>query len=437
MGARGDTGESTALRRTPRAFAAALALVLAILPGAAFAADPAALLAGTRDALRDLRFAEAESLATLARDAIVPATRADTLALAEAWYGIAESRARRRLLADTLAMHGARTSLALHEAAGAARTAGAADAHETLGELLMLSRRSAEGLEHVRLGLAIRRERFREPHAKIALSLERLGTTVRVLGEPDSALAALAPALAMREALAEPRDRRIGNVKLEMGLAHEMKGEDDRAQAMLDDALATHQRQLGPDDPMVASALSIAAGFYFRHGEIARVIEDLEHAHRILVATRPEDDPERLIVRGQIGTARYTIGDAGRALRIFDEVIPRLSARMGSSTSVLNFQIVRSNALRALGDTASALDALVQLRRQLERDSVRTDRARLATVMFNEADLRHLHGEVDEPLALARRVQASIRANATVDRRLLVRSLILQYSVHLQRRAWG
>jgi CHAT domain-containing protein/tetratricopeptide (TPR) repeat protein len=419
-------------RRPETLFLAVFGLLLAsIVTG--FAADPETdrLLDLTRAAREESRFAESESLATAARDRLMASADHDTLQIATAWWEIAESRYQRRLTADTLALHAGLESLRLFETAGPRGRLGAALAHQTIGTIYSITRRSAQGLEEQRTALAIHRAELGDEHERTTESFYRVGAALARVNQPDSALAIFEAALPVRRRLDKPRDRLIGDFLSEMGQALEMKGEEDRAEKMYAEGILAHEEEMGPEDAALARSLNMSGSFAFRHGDYVEAFEELERAAAILEKTRGSDNSDRLTIVGNLATGYVLIGDYRRARRLYEEMLPKQIRIMGDKNpTVLTHQIGLANAYRALGDTLASLSLMARIRSVFEADTNRTDRDRYATVLFNEGDLRRLLGEDQLALDLATRCQRLVKAGATTDRKLLMRALLLAHTAN-------
>ena len=165
-------------------------------------------------------------------------------------------------------------------------------------------RRAAEGLEATTL----------------ATNLHRLGSTYRMLGRLADARSAFEEALAISAAIAEQTGSR--NEPLHAAILDEYAmvyydiGEYERAEHMLDEALAIRQRVFGADHPTLAFILVRLGSIYDAQGRYG----DAERVHRRALEIRRKQlgDANPLLAMpyanlGQLAVAARALPGGGRA----------------------------------------------------------------------------------------------------------------------------
>jgi CHAT domain-containing protein/tetratricopeptide (TPR) repeat protein len=352
------------------------------------------------------QYAASESVATAVRIELERAAKLDTMALAEALYDIAQSRSSRSLYADSVGLNAARQSLALYEASGHGRDTTAMNVHRVLGSTYNALRVPRQALAHYRTAYEIGVAKLGPDHLRTSFALYNLGTTYRRLGELDSALTAFQRSLDIRLRAHTTRDEWVGNLYAEIGLVHELSGDDERAERAYEAAVRSHEEQLGPDDPALDFSLNRIAGFEFRQGDVARVIDYTQRAVDLLAKRRPPDDVDLLLARLNLGQAYQLLGDDRRALAIYEELAPRFERVTGPDhQQALSAKQCLAAAYAGVGDTARALAVLGEMRTRFERDSLRAPSETYAGVLATEADIREQRGDTDLALRLATRAR--------------------------------
>jgi CHAT domain-containing protein len=362
------------------------------------------------------RFAASDSVATAVRLELERAARLDTLALAEALYDIAQSRSSRSLYADSVGLKAGLRSLSLYEASAGAPDTAVVAVHRVLGGTYNALRRPRLALVHYRAVYDWTAASLGADHLRTSYALYNLGTTYRRLGALDSALTAFQRGLDIRLRAHTTRDEWVGNLYAEIGLVHELQGDFTLAEQAYEAAVHSHEDQLGPDAPELDFSLNRIAGFEFRQGDVARVIDYSQRAVDLLAKRRPPDDVDLMLARLNLGQAYQQLGDVRRALAIYEELLPRFLRVLGPDhQQVLAGKQCLATAYAGVGDTTRALAVLTEMRERFESDSVRARPATYASVLVTEASIRDQRGDSEQGLRLADRARDVNRGLAVPD----------------------
>lgn len=394
-------------------------------PSAAPEPPTAPTLAAAADsAYRASRFAAAESLATRAIELFETSAIVDSVLLADSYRLIGVSRVARRLHADSLAYKSLTRALELYELTTPAFDPHRGDTHNALAALLNSQNHAELAIEHARKTLEIRRAAPGENGDLVSLALENLGLVYRRLAEPDSALAALREALAIREPIAPPRDVYMGNFHADMAQILDDLGELDAAREEITAAMKEYEERLGPNDPAVILGLQNAATIEFHAGDLARSVELTQRAADLALATPGYNAVKAQLIRGNLATALIELGDYERASRILESALPTFLEALGPKhrqTAWVRSMLGMTHAMT--GDTTAAIADYEAIRVALEGDPTITDTGVLTLAYTGLADLLK-DSDPKSALPLMERAETMERARPAPRKELLTATLL-------------
>ncbi|MGH7724408.1 MAG: CHAT domain-containing protein [Candidatus Eiseniibacteriota bacterium] len=226
---------------------ALLALVLAaVLPHGPLRADPGDDLSQARSLQSQSRWAASESLATLALQDLERSSRADSVAIAEAYYLIGRARLRGVGFNDSTGIRAATLCLGIRQRALGPRHTEVATAHTLVGSFLEGTGRSDSAMVHIKLALDIRRGGLAPNDTLIADSWNQLALAYRDRGDFRGAITAWDSAIVIRN-----QAQGAGNTAAALHLADQaicwMELDDlDRARTMLHQSIAIFEQD-APD----------------------------------------------------------------------------------------------------------------------------------------------------------------------------------------------
>ncbi len=137
--------------------------------------------------------------------------------------------------------------------------------------------------------LEFRRETVGEDHPRVASSLFGLGIFHYMKGELERAETYLRQALAMYVENYGEEHSRVASVQANLGLALQGQGRLDEARHLLEEALAMRRRLLGEDHSSVAVTQANLAAIFLTLGQTSEAGELLEPALESLRAQQPDD----------------------------------------------------------------------------------------------------------------------------------------------------
>lgn len=313
------------------------------------------LIAASRHAFDNRRYARADSLAETACAQLRGADSADPLEHATALVCLSRARAARRSLADSVAVRSARQALVLLPAGGREHNLVRADAHDVLSLILDDLNRSDLALGHAHRAMFLRRACYGDIHEEVAESYYRLGSAQMSLGYLDSALTTMRAGLETRLRCEIKADRRIGDFHCEIAWLLEYEGDLDGARASLDDALREYEARKGPRHPAMSMGLQRAGLFEMRSGDISRAIDLTQQALEI-AETVPGINPANLALqRTNLGIQLTEVGEPVRANRLLREALAVYQEQLGlDHRETLWAEVALATTESALGDTAEA-----------------------------------------------------------------------------------
>ena len=299
------------------------------------------------------RFARLQVLTRMARldeaASLADEVRRDADAL-----GLAELRARARVLQCDLSIERGDFARARELAADAMRIAGSAHADELAalasGELAVIVgvhlHRWDEGLAYSRLAeMWLDRAGIGDdlPRARVLVGRGAIETEA---GDLERAEADLREALAIRERISGPESLSTAAACEVLSNTVRLRGEVDDAAALFDRTLAIREAILGPEHPDVGIALSNRAIIAFSRGAHEEAIADSRRALAIASATIGPDHLNLASFHNNLGRALAVAGELDEAEHHFQRVVEINEVNLGAGHHEIAF------GLTGLGDVA-------------------------------------------------------------------------------------
>lgn len=194
-----------------------------------------------------------------------------------------------------------------------------------------------------------------------ALSLaisQNLGSTLRLAGRYDEAIALSRASLAVHLAKVGPDHPQTLNMRSLLGALYELKNDDAAAETEFREVIAARTRVLGAAHPATVNAQQALASFLVRRGESEKgiaLIHDVIEARRL----RGEDNtPNNLLARNVLA---YGLEDLGRLAEAEAE-LRRVVAAQSRDGGPANAEAIgpRNNLAMLLLKQKRAADALVE-----------------------------------------------------------------------------
>jgi tetratricopeptide (TPR) repeat protein len=182
----------------------------------------------------------------------------------------------------------ARETLARHEQAGASEVR-LAEAHSTLGTVLMDMRRLEEARERFQTALALRRRVFGNADPRVAESLNNLAAVEAEVGDREAALDRYQEALEIKRQLLSAEDPRIAVSLLNLSALLMTMDRYAEAEPLQREALACLRRTLDPGHWKVAHAELSLGGCLGKLGKHDEAVELTERGYRGLHAALGSD----------------------------------------------------------------------------------------------------------------------------------------------------
>ena len=333
------------------------------------------------------RFADAESLAALAIDALSAQPDANARVVAGAHLALARSLVFRRLVADSRAADAASSALAALEPLPADADSLRAEAHFLLAQFHHDANRPSESLEHAEPAVALLRTTDRDSEM-LAASLRLFAHGHERVADTGTALQAYRDALAMRRRLDLPRDRAIGTLHSDLARLAERSGDDEQARLELAEGMREVTTRFGPDDPSMIPLLQRAASFEFQTGDFSRSVDFSRRAIRIAESAAGFDPMNTQILKSQLAQTLIELGDCGASAEILSATAAVVEERLGlSHPRSTHVRFLLSHALQCVGDTTGALAEISRLRAIIDDDDERDHSASLSELLMLEAVL--------------------------------------------------
>jgi CHAT domain-containing protein/tetratricopeptide (TPR) repeat protein len=403
-----------------------VAVGLAAAPRTSAAAD----LARVRQLQARGEWAAAESLATAALVDLGRAPAPDSLALAEASYLAGVAHLRRSGYADGQALAAGQRALGIRERALGPAHPAVAEAEMLIGRAFQGTGRTDSALTHLRRALDIRAAALAPDDTLLAESWDQIALAQRDRREFRDALDAWDQAIAVRTRRDGVDSAPVAMLRAQTGACWMELGDWTRARDVLEGALATYARIGAPDHPGRWVALNILADLENREGNLARRVDLLQEALRVVRASLGEDSRPALTLRINLAIALQHVGDFAGARGEYAALLAQAVQQYGPTaprTLQLRFGLAAMNG--ALGDTLGAEREFAILDSLLATGaSVVAGDAALATLQYADYMIGQRHYR--EALALCDRATA---------RALGVRSPIGKHLARIQSeriRAW-
>jgi tetratricopeptide (TPR) repeat protein len=152
-------------------------------------------------------------------------------------------------------------------------------------------------------------------------------------------------------ALHSPDSREAAAAQRGLGATLVVLGEYAAGQALLEQALATRERILGPQHPDTAQVLSNLSAARFWQNDPAGALPLTEQALAFREQTLGDDHPDTLESLNDLGVIVNRLGDRTRAIAIHTEVLARCERVLGDHRRTV--ETLNALALRLAGDKAT------------------------------------------------------------------------------------
>src|SRR5688572_2983108 len=395
----------------------ALASSLLLLAwGAAMAgADTATDLEAVRSLQDRERWAASESLATIVLVRLEGEPKPDSLNIAEALYRTGIARWRTVGYADGTGLSAATRSLGIRERRLAADHLDVADGHALVARFLPEVGRPDSAIAHVRRALAIREGRLAPDDTLIARTWDQLALIQRNSGDMPGALDSWTRAIEIRTRFHGPEHPEVARLLAQTGVPHMELGDIEKAREVLEGSLRMFARTAGPDSPGRWIPLNILADVEKRSGNVARNIDLLQEALRVVHLAYGANSREALTLRSNLAIALYELQDAAGSRALYVDLLPQTEAQYGSA----HFRTLRirhglAMCSRDLGDYVTGLALLGSVDSAFSA-SPNPPAHYLATIQSQRADLLYWEGRFLESRAVAER--ALLTASAATSRK--------------------
>ncbi len=325
-------------------------------------ADPAGDLAAARQLQAQERWAASESLATAALTSLEQAGAPDSLAIAEALHWIGVAKWKRVGYADGAGLLAAARSLAIRERRLGADHLEVAAAHSLLGRFLLGTDRADSALVHVRRAIAIREARLAPDDTLIAKVWDQLALIHRDRRDFHAALEAWGRAIEIRKRAHGPEHPEVARLLAQTGVPWMELGDLERARQVLEGALGIFERTAGRDHPGRWIPLNILADVEKRSGNLARDMDLLQEALRVVRLAYGENAREALALRHNLAIGLAEFGDYAGAKAMHGNLLPLMVSQYGPShpRTLLVRQGLAQWSVQT-GDTATALRELLEI----------------------------------------------------------------------------
>jgi CHAT domain-containing protein/tetratricopeptide (TPR) repeat protein len=397
------------VRRNGALLAGAAAALLA-LAAAQAQSDPAADLAAARRFQVEERWAPSESLATAALARIEGGRTADSLAIAEALHLIGVARWRTVGYADGVGRDAASRSLAIRSRRLGGGHLLVAEASALLARFLVGTGRPDSAVAYVRRALSIREASLAPDDTLIAKTWDQLALTHRDARDFRAALDAWTRAIAIREQVHGREYPEVARLIAQTGVPWMELGDLERARQVLEEALGIFARTTGPDHPDRWIPLNILASVELRWGNVARNLDLLQEALRVVRMAYGEDSREGLTLRTNISISLQRLSDGAGARAILVPLLPKLESQYGAThPRTISTRHGLALASRLMGDTAAAMSHLRELEAILAARPGPPDPL-LTVVIAQQGEMLYRKGRLAEARARYERVLELERA---------------------------
>lgn len=193
-----------------------------------------------------------------------------------------------------------------------------------------------------------------------AAALERLGAAEQALGQRQSAHAALAEALAIRQARLPVHDPRIADVRLRLGGLAWSDGDFAAAHSHYQAALATRRRESG-EPAELARVLDALGGLAHVQGQFAQAT--VHYSEALALRRQVLGERHRLTADtlGNLGALAYDRGDPAAAIAPLEQALAVQLQVLGQDSPVVARTLNNLGlALAAVGERARARSLLQQ-----------------------------------------------------------------------------
>jgi serine/threonine-protein kinase len=246
-----------------------------------------------------------------------------------------------------------------------------------------------------------------------------VGATFRDLGRYDEARPLLEKALATRRRVLGPHHPDVATSLLDLGELLQQKGELAPAEALGREALAIMRGAFGPDSLEAANALSEVATILRKKGDYDQAEADLREALDILRGQLPGDDPRVARILRMLGSVLHDKGDYAGAEPHLREALDILRRKLPESSAEITVAL-REHAvlLTDKGDFATAEPIFRQIldrqRARLgdEHSIIAESLTNLARVVGERGDLKQAASLQGRALEIFRKVYGEESAYA-------------------------
>ncbi len=186
-------------------------------------------------------------------------------------------------------------------------------------------------LELLNLAMATARERLGPSHPEIARSYQEIGNLYVMTRRTAEGLEALGKALELRRAAGGPQQPEVAEILTRMSFARSNQGEDDEALLLLEEAEAIQRATLGPRHPRLAGTLITKGNAFWGQGKYDQAIEVLEQGLEILEADGGANALNLAPAYINLGNAYWGKGDYDEARAFYEKALPLQVAVLGEA----------------------------------------------------------------------------------------------------------
>jgi CHAT domain-containing protein/tetratricopeptide (TPR) repeat protein len=401
----------------------ALAAAIAALPHASAlaASAPAALPAATRAAAvapsasssgapsTNARWAAAESLANAAVLRLEGSRPVDSLALADAYLARGNAHQKYAGYADGSALADGMRALGIRERRGAPPPA-MAEAELLVGRVLQGSNHLDSALVHLRRAVDLRAASLAPDDTLIAEAWDQLALAQRDRRDFHAAIDTWDQAIVVRARRDGEDSPAVALMRAQTGACWMELGDRARAREVLEGSLATFARIGQPDHPSRWVPLNILGDLEMREGNLARDVDMLQEALRIVRLVYGEDSRQALTLRWNLANALLSLGDFPGARETCEALEPQMVAQYGPTHSrTLNTMEALAAASAREGRLTEALAAFAHAE-SLMTSSAGPGRSLVSQNQKEQAQILTRLGRPQEALAMCERARRSALA---------------------------
>jgi len=284
---------------------------------------------------------------------------------------------------------------------------------ETVGDRLHESGDSSGALPYYQKALSIATARFGDTHPNIAKLQRKLARAFFEKGDMLAAERYFSSALTIDEMSYGASHEMVADDLSSLGRIYALRGELDRAQETLARAMEIVKQTQGNESPEFAASLSNLASVSVIRGDREHAKQLLEEALRITIAIEGNRHPDVAVRLLNLAGVLYDMGDFEEAKKNLETALDITREVYGDDhPKVAGCLNNLGGVYLIIGDLRRAEDCLLGALRISESNMMQLD---LAVTLANLANLRHMQGDTEAAVNLARRALSLFEQTVGLD----------------------